>query len=496
MTQRFLRFIYLLVAFPLVFGCSSFQPTKNVWKGTKDLWATYVSPPASVDYEEKGDLPPEALALSTAMMGIDVELGKLERVMSNADRPPTMEWLRRLFETFPWITGFAGVKYDGTILGQEPPDSMKSLDFNYLLYEDKLQKSRALRTDVQPSPLGPEIMLATPLYDGVDFLGIVVAYFDMRQLMGFSRHPEDLVVLCPTALLWPGKYNFASTPLAGVDWAKVVKESSAGVCTNANGSFVYMVRYLGNLPMVFAVPEKGNFQEGSGDISQGFAFFPKEREKMAPPPVPEGRKQKEASAIAAFGKSEDEELLSSEPGEPVLPEDTAPAPAQASAPARPESGVIQPGSRESVLLRGKQKAQGRQIEERELEGENVPVERVQRQRRPRAPEPEAPPQPALGLLPDEEGPTLTGGRPSPFGPREEAQPVRPSPFGPRPAQESAVMPSQREATPVPETTPPSPAQPQESATPDSGNPGVSAPAEQPEAPPMLPGGRPSPFGPR
>lgn len=94
---------------------------------------------------------------------------------------------------------------------------MKELDFIPLLYEDKKQNSRALRGDVQNTPLGPEIMLAAPLYDGVDFLGIVVAYFDMRALMQYSGNPENLVILSPHALLWPGKYDFAATPLAGVN---------------------------------------------------------------------------------------------------------------------------------------------------------------------------------------------------------------------------------------------------------------------------------------
>ena len=175
-SNSFLRCFLLLMAVSLAAGCSSYQPTKNAWKSTKGFWNTYVSPPASVDYDEKGDLSPRALALTNCMMGIDVELGRLERVMLNADKPPTREWISNFFATFPWISGFAGVKYDGTILGQEPATSMKDLDFIPLLYEDKKQNSRALRADVQNTPVGPEVMLAAPLYDGVDFLGGLFAY--------------------------------------------------------------------------------------------------------------------------------------------------------------------------------------------------------------------------------------------------------------------------------------------------------------------------------
>ena len=486
--KNIILLLFILISVPLT-GCSSFQTTKNVWKGTKGLWATYVSPPASVDYEDKGDLSPQALALSNAMIGVDVELGKLERVMQNADRPPTAEWLERLFQTFSWINGFAGIKYDGTILGQEPANSLKDLDFNYLLYEDSKQKSRALRADVQPSPLGPEIMLASPLYDGTDFLGIVVAYFDMRSLMGYSNHAQDIVVLCPTALLWPGKYDFASTPLAGVDWEKVVRESAAGTCSNANGTFFYMVRYLGNLPLVFAVPEKGEFQEGNGGIEQGFAFFPKEREKSAPPPVSGERRERAEKARQAMAERQQAESAEYE-GEELAQE------AQASASG--DSNELQPGSRDSVLLKGQGKARPG-VQERQLEGENVPVERPRRTRRPARVQ-----QPAV-LLPEEETleipdvdsagqetPQQEFRRPSPFGPRETQEEQRefrrPSPFGP--ARDNAAEASDGGEAPKPEPAP-------ESST--TGETAAPAPAPAPEqAPerPTLPGGRPSPFGPR
>lgn len=537
MRKLILRSGTLLGAALLICGCNAYQPTKNVWKGTKGLWNTYVSPPASVDYGDKGDLAPEAVALSRAIMGIDIELGKLERVMQNADKPPTQEWLSNLFASFPWLNGFAGVKYDGTILGQEPADSLKQLDFIPLLYEDKKQNSRALRADVQPGPLGPEVMLATPLYDGVDFLGIVVAYFDMRSLMRFSDKANDIVALAPGALLWPGKYEFAATPLAGVDWTKVVRESTSGTCSNSTGTFFYMVRYLGNLPLVFATPASGAFPEGNGGLEQGAAFFPQEREKLPPPPMPERRS---AKAGPEFEKPE--------PEEPVMAE--GPEPPQRM-PEASDRNVIPAGSRESVLLKGGRAPAGRQIQERQLEGENIEVIRTPERRT-------RPEQPPLELMPEPEGPTLPGGRPSPFGPREEtAKPAeggrilpggRPSPFGPR--QESPVeTPAQQ-----PETAqPPAPAQqpaPAQPAAPDAAQAGghitglegialpkassqteTKAPESKPEAAPQppaapvepqastpqadeagnqvkvdapkpaerpstLPGGRPSPFGPR
>ena len=480
------------MAVSLATGCSSYQPTKNAWKSTKGFWNTYVSPPASVDYEEKGDISPRALALTNSMMGIDVELGRLERVMLNADKPPTREWITTFFASFPWISGFAGVKYDGTILGQEPATSMKELDFIPLLYEDKKQNSRALRADVQNTPLGPEIMLAAPLYDGVDFLGVVATYFDMRALMQYSSSPENMVILTPQALLWPGKYDFAATPLAGVNWSEVVSKSSSGTCTNATGSFYYMVRYLGNLPLVFAVVESGTFPKGKGDLEQGLPFFPKEREKLPPPPQPERKEKADVASAPNFGTPSGEDVPAASMGAPGEPSGTG---------GRPDN-EIQPGSRDSMLLKGKASEKQR-VQERALEGENVPVERVQRPRKavPQQPRRSAPP---VDLVPDADMPVLPGGRPSPFGPREEAPVIkRPSPFGPRTdspdasAQEQTAPATQRETpadAPKQEATPAaSPAS--EADTAPEQTPSTEK-ADEPQAPATLPGGRPSPFGPR
>lgn len=463
------RGLVLLTALFMLTACSAYQPTKDVWKGTKNLWNTYVSQPAVVDYDEKGDLSAHALVLTNSMMGIDVELGRLERVMLNADKPPTREWISDFFVMFPWISSFAGVKYDGTILGQEPAQSLKQLDFIPLLYEDKKQNIRALRGDVQPSSLGPEVMLASPLYDGTDFLGIVAVSFDIRNLMQFSDEPESLVIFTPHALLWPGKYDFASTPLSSVDWAEVVTKSSAGTCSNATGSFYYLVRYLGNLPLIFAVPESGDFPEGDGSLEQGYAFFPQEREKLPPPPMPERKSKIEMSA----------------PGLDVSGEGTT-------------QGEIQPGSQDSILLQEGQSA-ATAVQERQLEGQNVPVERPKRQRKaPRKTRSVYVP-PVVEDLPDTPPPVIE--RPSPFGPQEELAPQSTelsSSSGTVSSERGKEVPvSPAEVSSSTDEAPKAVEQEisQTSATPSEEElekeqeaRGVSAPAE-------LPGGRFSPFGP-
>ncbi len=243
------------------FGCSSNQEVKDVWKDTKGFWYRNVSAPATIDYDDKGDMEKYEILLARSMMGIDKELTNLEKLMTNADKPPTNEWIRGLFSRFPWLNGFAGIRADGSMLGQVPGPSMKPIDFLPLLAEDSKQNLRALRAIAQDTPMGPEVFLATPLYDSQNFLGVVSVYFDMRSLLQYSETPEELIILAPQAVLWAGKYDFGTTPMAGIAWNNVVLEDSNGTVSNGNGTFYFTVRYFGNLPLIFGVPVHGSFGE-------------------------------------------------------------------------------------------------------------------------------------------------------------------------------------------------------------------------------------------
>ncbi len=269
-------------------GCSYNQTTKNVWKDTKSFWYSNVNVPATVDYDDTGSLDEYEEKLSLSMVGIDTQLTALEKIMSNADKPPTQESIGMLFSRFPWLSGLSGIKSDGTLLGQVPGPPIKALDFYPILEEDSKQSNRALRGYVQDTAMGPEVFFAAPLYDAHSFLGVVTVYFDMRALLSYSATPEELIILAPNALLWAGKYNFASTPMAGVPWDTLVLEKTSGTASNEAGTFYWTVRYIGNVPLIFAVAAEGTFGETenprTGPTSEG--PFP-EPKALKMPPEPE-----------------------------------------------------------------------------------------------------------------------------------------------------------------------------------------------------------------
>ncbi len=268
MPTRNILCIALLLCFSLGnFGCSSNQTIKDAWQGTKDFWYSNVSVPASIDYDDTGDLSAYEQSLAKNMLGIDAQLTRLEKVMNNADRLPTQQWIQGLFAQFPWIDGFSGVREDGKIIGEAPGPPMKPLDFAPLLLEDTQQNFRALRANVQDTPMGPEVFLAAPLYDAHTFLGVVSVYFDMRALVKFAEDPANIVIFSPQAVLWAGKFDIASTPMAGIAWDKVTFQESSGTVSNANGKFYWTMRYLANQPIIFAVPMQGTFTEADNSLT-------------------------------------------------------------------------------------------------------------------------------------------------------------------------------------------------------------------------------------
>lgn len=248
-------------------GCSHSQTVKDAWKGTRNFWYEYANVPASIDYDQTGDIEKGYRLLAQRMIVIDERLSDLERSMTNADKPPTQAWLLDFTKRFPWLTGFAGVRADGQVIGQQPPTPLKPVDYPALLKEDP-KAPRALRAQVQNTPLGPDVFLATPLFDGDKPLGVVVCNFDMRGLVRLAPEPDELLIFTPDTILHSGKYDFSATPLASIDWAKEIRSDSYGYAGTEAAGFAWMVRYFADQPIIFATHVAGDFPAGQGFVGQ------------------------------------------------------------------------------------------------------------------------------------------------------------------------------------------------------------------------------------
>lgn len=259
--QRVNKAACLLLALGVLLATGCKHEAKEYWKDTRRYYREYLNTPAKLDLEDKGEVEPAEARLAEGFAGIDIQLRALERALENSDRKPDAAWAKQMFQRFPWISGLAAVDSTGNVMAQQPDAPMKPLDFTPLLKEDAKQNMRALRGYVQETPLGSEVYVGVPIYVGSDFRGLVIAHFDMRALLPYSSRPADLMIAAPGQVVWPGRFDAQATPIASTDWDKLVTEHAFGSVSNGNGEFYWVSRYLGNLPLVFAVPEAGSFPE-------------------------------------------------------------------------------------------------------------------------------------------------------------------------------------------------------------------------------------------
>lgn len=247
-------------------GCS--LSMHETWKSTKKLYMEYLNPPASIDYEDKGSLSDAESRLALRMLHIDSEIERLERFLENQDRPPDSQVITQFFNLFPWISGLAAVDVGGEVRAQEPPVPMKPLDFSPIVLQQARENAlRGIRSFVQDTPLGPEIFMGIPIFEHSELRGFLVCHFDMHSLIRYIDHnPGDLAIISPEAVLWSGHFVIGATPLGEIDWGEITKDAVQGTVSNSTGEFIWMARFIGTTPLVFASPFKDDITHVSENV--------------------------------------------------------------------------------------------------------------------------------------------------------------------------------------------------------------------------------------
>ena len=251
-------------------GCSKSQTVKDSWTFTTRQYRTYLNTPASVDLDDKGSCEVYELALGEVVLPLDMELQKLIRAMENSDHNPDQRWVMSMMQRFPWLSGVALADGEGKIVAQYPEFFAKTFDITPILAPDPKQRPGALRAYAQPDAEGAEVYLGNPVFGGEEMRGLIVAHFDIRSLATMSSDPGSFMIASPVGILWTGRFGQGG-PVASTDWANVLAKSSCGVVGPKDSGFFWTTRYLGNFPLVYAVPvSTGNVQAG-GSMPAGAA---------------------------------------------------------------------------------------------------------------------------------------------------------------------------------------------------------------------------------
>lgn len=254
MRIRILPLFLILLSASLLPNLSGCAQMKGAYKETKTFYHTHINRPSTLDTEEKTVLEKSQRDLVQSIMPIDEELTKLEKALDALATPPDAEGAANLLRRFPWLSGLAMVAPDGTLGASIPGTPIKQLDYTPLLELAPKALPRDLRASIQDTPLGPEILLARPFLQEDQLQLLLVATFDFRALLPFASSPGDFIVRSGDVLIWSGDMDYSATPLASINWTEYLKEHSDGILSNENGSMMWISRYIGGKPVVFAAP--------------------------------------------------------------------------------------------------------------------------------------------------------------------------------------------------------------------------------------------------
>ena len=228
-------------------GCGTM---KTKWRETRKLYREYINTDPTIDFSDQGITDKGLQRLAALFMPVDERLLAMLRVLGSQDTPPEQEWAQQLLTTHNWLSGVVVVDTAGTTLGQVPSVPMRPLDFAPLLEQAERYKVRKMGARVVTDEMGTVVLVAAPFFKENEWAGLVVAYFDPRNLVRFSSDPGALVVVSTDGLVWPGA-NGQGEALAALKWTDILKDSVQGDLNAAGGQYVWQARYLGQLELVY-----------------------------------------------------------------------------------------------------------------------------------------------------------------------------------------------------------------------------------------------------
>ncbi len=238
-----------LIAFSLA-GCAQVHES---YKSTRQFYHTHINRPAKLTIDDRILLGTPEQRLVHRVMPIDEELSRLEKALDAMAAPPNAEEASAFLGRFPWLTGLYMVAPDGTLGAGVPGAPLKQLDFSPLLEVAPKTVPRDLRSCIQDSTLGPEVLIARPFLQEDKLVVMLVAAFDFRALLPYVESPGEMVVRTADTLLWTGDIDNASSPMADVDWASMLKTRTHGKLSKNGATMVWVTRHIAETPVVFAV---------------------------------------------------------------------------------------------------------------------------------------------------------------------------------------------------------------------------------------------------
>lgn len=260
--QRTYFFSLLFILVLLLTACSTLQ---DGWEGTKNMArgvGSFVNPDPSVDLDAYQFENPNQEKLARLVTPVDAPLKAMIRYVSDRDSYPDEKWIDLLFIRYPWVHNMIVVNKDGWMLDRVPEDPLKRIS-GPLVYEANWRDT-FLQTAVDYPELGPELYIGTPYFKDADFDGLILVSVDPRTLLSFCPDPNELIILHPGGAAWSLDRERDLSALEALPWDEILADDVTGKVEAGGQCYVWLVRYVGSDPYVYATTCAEPEREESG----------------------------------------------------------------------------------------------------------------------------------------------------------------------------------------------------------------------------------------
>ncbi len=231
-------------------GCDTM---KSTWKGTRKAYKEYINVDPTIDLKDPGISDPTQQKLARLFTPVDERLEFLLRDLSSKDTPPDREWCEAFAAHYSWLSGLVVLNGSGSTVMKFPSFGLKTVDLSPMMEFEKSYKKRRMAAVIASGDLGAEIVIAQPLFTQSDFQGLLVAHFDSGSLAKFSPEPEQLFIIAPGAVVWPGGDAGTAKALASIDWKKMLLSNVSGEVVLGQTKYLWQARYIAQAQIVYAV---------------------------------------------------------------------------------------------------------------------------------------------------------------------------------------------------------------------------------------------------
>lgn len=259
----------LLVLSALLAGCGAMFPgIDSTWSSVRSTardTRDYINPAPRVDVERYKWNNPNQEKLALLFSPVDAKVMALSRYVTSIDARPEPEWVDGLLMRFPWVDGVIVADANGDILSRKPPVPLKR--FSQPLIFESIWRETLVKTVVDYTPLGPELYFGMPDYEGSEFVGLHVVYFDPRVLFSFCPQPQELLIIDPRAKrLWTAEDapREGSEQLLAMPWLEMMKEKIHGTVQAGQKHYTWLARFIGRDLFVYATESANATYEDKG----------------------------------------------------------------------------------------------------------------------------------------------------------------------------------------------------------------------------------------